>query len=121
IMLDNSIAGHGQFAEGAAVDSQFEWGGTIHYGQIAGFVRKKIHPDLDYQAQIDALFTIGRLIREGHIQAFTYSELMFEGWKRIIGEIAFDALADCHVEHCDSPLERSRFFQTSQIFDYVSK
>jgi hypothetical protein len=120
-MLDNSIDGHSQFAEGAAVGSQIEWGGSVHSSQIAGFVRKKVHPDSDYQAQVDALFTIGRLIREGHIQAFTYSELMFEGWSRVIGERAFDALADCPVKHCDSPIERSRFFQTSQFSDYIAK
>jgi len=120
-MLDNSIKSHSQFAESRTVSTQIEWNGTIQSNQIVGFVRKKMHSDSAYQAEIDALFTIGRLIRERHIYAFTYTELMFEGWNRIIGERAFDALADCPVEHCDTPLERSRFFQTINISDYVTK
>jgi len=120
-MLDNSIEGHSQFAECRTVSTQIEWNGTIHSNQISGFVRRKMHCDSAYQAEIDALFTIGRLIRERRIYAFTYTELMFEGWRRVIGERAFDALADCPVEHCDTPLERSRFFQTSRFSDYVTK
>jgi hypothetical protein len=121
VMLDNSIEGHSQFAESMRMTTQIEWGGAIHATHIAGFVRKKIHPDSTYQAEIDALFTIGRLIRNDHLQAFTYNELLFEGWNRVMGVVAYDALAGCEVKHCVAPLERSRFFQTSQIFEYVSK
>jgi hypothetical protein len=112
VMLDNSIEGHSQFAERRTANTGSS--------QTAGFVRKKMHIDSAYQAEIDALFTIGRLIRERRIDAFTYVELMFESWRRVIGERAFDALADCPVEQCDTPLERSRFFQ-GNYSDYVTK
>jgi hypothetical protein len=121
VMLDNSIEGHSQFADSMKMTTQIQWGGAIHASHIAGFVRKKIHPDSTYQAEIDALFTIGRLIRNDYLQAFTYNELRFEGWRRVIGEVAYDALAGCEVKHCAAPLERSRFFQTSEFFEYVSK
>ncbi len=85
--------------------TQIEWNGTIHSSQIAGFIRKEMHPDSAYQGEMDALFIIGRLIRERRIHAFTYNELRFEGWSRVIGERGFfNALADCAVEHCNHHL-----------------
>src|SRR4051812_8258511 len=100
VMLDNGIGGHRQFAEVWTVATKNEWNGTNHSRLIAGFRRKRNHPDPAYQAEVDALFTIGRLIRERRIRAFTYIELMCERWSRAIGERAFDALADCPVERC---------------------
>lgn len=117
VMLDNSVLGHSQFAEVSSIITTV--GRQSCY--LAGFVRKKEHEDVAYQREMDALFTVGRLIRESQIQAFSYVELTFESWKRPIEERAFDALADCLIRDCDAPLERSRFFQSDQFSDYVSK
>src|SRR5438067_2324638 len=112
VMLDNGILSHSRFAEGSLITTEVAGNGGNHSVQLAGFVRKRVHPDTAYQDQIDALFTIGRLIRERRIRAFSYIELSFERMKSQIGESAFDALADCPIERCNAPLERSRFFQT---------
>ena len=121
VLLDNGIEGHSQFADSRTVATQVEWNATIYPIQIAGFVRKEMDSNPNYQAEIDALFTVGRVIRMRRIYAFTYMELMSGGWRRVIGERAFHAFGDCPVEHCDTPVERSRFFQTSKISDYVTK
>ena len=119
-MLDNGIESHSQFADGSTYTSHFEWNGMPDSCQVAGFMRKPLHRDPAYQAEIDALFTIGRLIRERHLEAFIYVELKFESWKRYIGEMAFDALAGCSIRHCDAPIERSRFLQ-GDAFAYAIK
>jgi len=121
VMLDNGILSHSQFAEGNLITTEIFWNGSNHSVQLAGFVRKKIHPDTAYQNEIDALFTIGRMIRERRVRAFSYIELSFEKIKRQMGESAFDALADCPIERCKVPLERSRFFQTIDFEGYVAK
>lgn len=117
-MLDNGVLGHSQFAEARVMTTKVVGRHSVY---LTGFVRKKEHQDTAYQSNIDALFTVGRLIREGQIHAYSYGELRFESWRRPIGETAFDALAECLIGDCDAPLERSRFFQTDLSLDYVSK
>ena len=96
VMLDNSILSHSQFAEWRSIITEVVRDGNLHSVQQLGLVRRKADPDVAYQSQMDALFTIGRLIRERRIYGFTYAELSLEGWKRDVGEQAFDALRGLH-------------------------
>jgi len=109
VMLDNGIFGHSQFAESVLGPQGPRFGIHDQDNQVWGFVRKTLDPDREYQSQIDALFTVGRLIREKRIEAFTYCELMFESFNRVIGETAFDAFAGCARSDCPPALMRSRF------------
>lgn len=108
VMLDNSICSHSQFAEPSMGPQGPRFGPQNAHYEVYGVVRKQIDANAEYQSQKDALFTIGRLIREKQIDAFTYGELMLESWNRAIGLREFDALANCVVRQCDSAIERSK-------------
>lgn len=109
-MLDNNISGHSQFAQGAMGTLGPRWGARNSDSKVYGLERKRRHPDTEYQDEIDALFTVGRLIRTGRITPFTYCELDCELMKRAIGVRFFDALEGCEVGRCCSAIERSIFF-----------
>lgn len=119
-MLDNGIFGHSQFAEAATGPQGPRWGTQSQHCQVSGIIRKKLDPDQDYQAQKDSLFTVGRLIRGGDIDAFSYSELRYEGLRRIIGVKEFAALAGCKVAACQPALNRSRF-QSGDFLTFARK
>lgn len=108
VMLDNSICSHSQFAEPVMGPQGPRFGPRNAHFQVYGVVRKKIDANSEYQNQKNALFTVGRLIRESRFKAFTYGELMLESWNRAIGIKEFDALAGCTVPQCDSAIERSK-------------
>ena len=74
ILLDNGIFVHSEFAEDAVKPTTVRWGGIPQTHAVHGFVRKKPDEDTENQNQKDALFTIGRLIREGRVQAYDYIE-----------------------------------------------
>lgn len=109
VMLDNGAYGHSQFAESVMGPQGPRFGIRDQNNQVWGFARKAPDPNKEYQSQMDGLFTVGRLIREKRFEAFTYCELMFESFNRIIGERAFDALAGCPRSNCPPALIRSRF------------
>ncbi len=94
--------------------------GCSRWGRICRF-RKKIHDDPEHQKQIDALFTVGRLIRECKVNGFTYNELHFESIRGPGQEPEFNAFSECTIERCTAPIERSKFFKTVSLSEYVSK
>jgi hypothetical protein len=120
VMLDNSIFAHSQFAEPANGPQGPRFGVHNQHYLVCGFIRKKLDHNIEYQAQMDSLFTIGRLIREGRFEAFTYCELEYESMKRFIGESVFDALDHCRVTDCPPAIERSRF-QQGNFFNLIRK
>jgi hypothetical protein len=120
-MLDNTIPGHSQFVEWRNLAVGVSTGNGLRSVCVGGFVRRKADSNSAYQRQIDALVTVGKLIREHRIQAFTYIELVIEGWRRGVDESAFNGLAGCQIKKCDAPLERSRFFRTAKFTDYMVK
>jgi hypothetical protein len=119
-MLDNGIFGHSQFADSAMGPQGPRFGPGNEHHQVWGVVRKKLDPNSEYQSQIDSLFTVGRLIREKQVEAFTYRELMYESFSRIIGMSEFDALAGCAIADCPPALMRSRF-RSGDLFEFVRK
>jgi hypothetical protein len=120
VMLDNSVYAHSQFAESAMGPQWPRFGTHDQNNPVIGFVRKTLDPNPEHQAQMDSLFTVGRLIRENTIEAFTYRELLYESMNRIIGEREFDAMVGCAVTNCPPALERSRF-QMGNFFDFARK
>jgi hypothetical protein len=120
VMLDNGIFGHSQFADSAMGPQGQRFGPGNQHHQVWGVVRKKLDPNEEYQSQMDSLFTVGRLIREKQVEAFTYRELMYESFNRIIGMSEFDALAGCAMVDCPPALMRSRF-RSGDLFEFVMK
>lgn len=120
VLLDNGIIGAAELAEPATEEKTVIWGGTQQVVEVVGY-KKKIASDASDQEEVDAIVTIGRLIREGAIAAYTYSELGFESIRRATPVRAFYALDGCHIVSCQAPIERSRFRQTVNLGEYISK
>lgn len=108
VLLDNGIIGAAELAEPATEEKTVIWGDTQQKVEVAGY-RKKIAGNASDQGEVDAIVTIGRLIREATIAAYTYSELRFELFRRASPVRAFYALDGCHIARCLAPIERSRF------------
>jgi hypothetical protein len=91
------------------------FGNQTQVVEVHGLVRKEPDADAEQQAQKDALFTVGRLIREGRILAYDYSEVHFEGASGGAPIQEFNALRGCTIHRCPPALERSRFTQTTDL------
>lgn len=120
-MLDNGVFSHSEFAECAVKQTPVHWGDADHVVAIHGLVRKPPHKDLGYQRQIEALFTVGRLIREGVFEAYDYKEIECERMRDKIGFRVCNALTGCTIHRCQPALERSRFRKTINLRDAISK
>ena len=80
MLMDAGVVIHAEFAEPAVKElpeSAVRWSDGSVLG-ISGLTRKQPDENADYQRQKDALFTVGRLIRERKIEAYTYSEIDIE-------------------------------------------
>lgn len=121
VLLDNGIISHAEFAEPAKKTNEVLWGSHKILNPILGFKRKPPHENDEYQRQINAIFTIGRLIREGRISAYTSNEIRFESFRRSCIIKAFYALKDCNISKCPTPIERSKCRKTISFSEHVSK
>jgi hypothetical protein len=121
ILLDNGIIRHAEFAEAAIQEKSVRWGPWQEIARINGLVRKRPDRNVDYQRQKEGIFTIGRLIRKGEIEAYTYSELHFERIRGRIGVQEFNALNGCKIQRCRPALERSKFSKSLNFQDVIAK
>lgn len=121
VLLDNGISSHAEFAVSATKTSELKWGPHVIENAEPGYIRKPANKDKSRQEELDALFTIGRLIKEKRITAFTYIELGFESWQRTGRPTKFNALNGCDIEGCPSPIERSKFRKTINFEEHISK
>jgi hypothetical protein len=121
VLLDNGTFIHSEFATTAVKRSTIRWGGVDHVSEVQGLARKPISLDPDYQLQKDALFTVGRLICEGRIEAFKYWEIECEGFRGTSTTKEFNALRDCRIQKCDPAIQRSKFRQSVDLTDVFSK
>jgi hypothetical protein len=120
VMLDNAIVSHADFGKPTLIEQKSQWGDMTSSELVAGVVLKPPHPDKEYQDQMNALFTIGRLIRCGQVRAFTYSELRFEKTRgRPSG--CCNALNNCRIEVCASAIERSKLGSTLDTREMMAK
>jgi len=121
--MDAGVVIHSEFAEHAVKEmseSPVRWsdGSAI---RISGLKRKQPDEDEDYRKQKEALFTIGRMIREQNIEAYTYSEINVEHLRGRALVQEFNALQGCALHKCEPPIERSRFRRTSDFMDFFAK
>lgn len=118
VLLDNGIFSHAEFAKSVSRPVSFKWGPNSHQYDEPGFIRKPADSNKSRQDELDALFTIGRLIREKRIEAFSYIELKFESWRGTGRATKFNALVDCDVKTCSSPIVRGKFRRTGNLIAY---
>ena len=125
LLLDHGIFTHSEFAvpavSAARHTPQLFWADTTHPINIHRFIRKELPNDADYRSQIEALFTVGRLIREGIVEAYDYHEILCERMRDRIRVPVCDALQGCTIHMCEPPIIRSRFRQTINFRDAISK
>lgn len=119
VLIDTGIVGAAELAEFATKEQTITWGDIQQSLEIAGFRRRTAAPYTE--DDIAAVVTIGRLIREGAVSAYTYSELKFELFRRATPVKEFYALDGCQISNCPAPIERSKFRQTSDLGEFVSK
>jgi len=121
ILLDNGIFSHSEFAEYSIEHTSVRWGNTEHVLPVQGFIRKAPDSNLEERAQKEALFTIGRLIREGRMEAHRYIEIFFEGMRGRTALSIGNALHGCNIRECPPALERSKFRSSVDLWDTISK
>ena len=109
ILLDTGVFIHSEFAQHAVRPTTVRWGNRKHGLPVHCTVRKPTDQNVEYQEQKEALFTVGRLIREGRVEAYDYSEIGFERLRGRKGFPICDALNGCSIHRCPPALERSRF------------
>ena len=122
ILVDTGVISSADFLTGDSRIQELKWGNASAHRTIVGFKRVEPDRDTDQQHEKDALFTIGRLAREGRVTLYTYSELTVEVWRRPRGkEPLLNALLQCQFQQCLAPIERSTFRTTVDINQSFAK
>lgn len=122
VLLDTGAFIQSEFAELAVKEIPVRWGPGESVLKVYG-LKKKQQPvnSEDYRKQKEAMFTVGRMIREERIEAYTSIEIEFERFRGSSGIQEFNALQGCKVRKCDPALERSRFRKTSDLGGSMAK
>lgn len=121
VLLDTGIYIHSEFSSPATNQSNVRWGSRDMAITLHGVTRETPSSNPEYQKQIDALFTVGRLIREGHIMAFIYEEIHAEIVRGKRALAICNALSDCTFKQCPPPLDRAKFRSTISLEQYSRK
>lgn len=121
ILLDNGILSHSEFLVPAVQIKEIKWGSCIDKTPVHGYVRKPQSENLVQQNEIDGIYTLGRLIRESKIHAFTSIEIINERWRGRSPFPEFNALNGCAIQSVPAPIERTKFRKTIDFRKYISK
>jgi hypothetical protein len=122
ILVDTGVISSADFLTGDSRIQELKWGNVSAHTRIAGFKRVEPDKDADQQREKDALFTIGRLARQGRITLYTYRELTVEIWRRPRGkEPLLNAFLQCQFQQCPAPIERSKFRTTIDMNEWFAK
>jgi hypothetical protein len=121
ILLDNGIYTHAEFAVETVSQNSVRWGESTQLITLCGLTRKAQSANPDFERQKEALFTIGRLMREKQIDAYEYWEITFEKLRDHPRIPEFNALRGCSVAYCDSAVHRSKFRKTRNFNEACAK
>lgn len=121
VLLDTGILSHAEFSENVVQEQEILFGPWKYILSMLGFRRKALHKDASYQSQIDAIFTIGRLIREKKIIPYSSAELQVESFRRTCPNRLNYAFKSCEIIDCPPPLKRSNFRSTTNFHEYFAK
>ena len=120
LLLDAGVFINAEIGEYTTRAETVRWGSSSQSREIPGIVRKPLAKDPSFQVERDALFTVGRLIREGRVTAYKYTEVAAE-LSRASNPVAVTALADCKIMHCEPAIHRSKFRQTRNFVETLNK
>jgi hypothetical protein len=87
---------------------------------LLGAERVVPFPKPEWEAEAEAIYTIGRLIREKTVRAVSSMELKWEAARDYLGQPPLDALGGCDIGLVPTPIERGRFVG-APLEDYVKK
>lgn len=87
---------------------------------LLGAERVTPFSDPAWEAEAEAILTVGRLIREKKVEAFSSMELKWEAMRDYIGSSPLDAFKQCDIETVPCPVNRGKFVSASLEF-YVKK
>lgn len=88
--------------------------------RLLGAERVSPFSDPAWEAEAEAILTVGKLIREQIVEAFSSMELKWEGMRDYIGSPPLNAFEQCNIEIVPNPVERGRFVSAT-LEDYVKK
>lgn len=125
ILVDLSVLRHAVMIQPARIEKTISWGDQIHTVHLDGWERRPdLPPDQAWrQTQVECLPTIARLAREGGLILYSYIELHFEDWRGNRGMVGSfgDLFADIEIHNVPPAVERSRFRQTDDLGQHLSK
>jgi hypothetical protein len=76
--------------------------------------------DPEWEAEAEAIYTVGKLIREKKVEAVSSMELKWEAIRDYLGRPPLDALDGCDIGMVPNPIERGKFVGSS-LENYVKK
>jgi|ERR1035437_70873 hypothetical protein len=120
LLFDTGIYIHAEFGMYVNEKRTLPWGETTQTMDILRIMRKPLHRDPSEQRERDSLFTIGRLLRQGKINAYDYDELFFERWRSTSGKVV-NALKGCKASSCEPALRRTKFRNSIHFDEIVRK
>ncbi len=121
ILIDRSIEANSNYGEPAVQKKKACWGPTTQELPVHGYIRKEPDENSERQRQIDAIYTITKLIISGQLKAYTSREISFESHRAKGNFGTYNALKKCNIIRCDDPLDRSKFHGTVNGSEYASK
>ncbi|YCM42268.1 hypothetical protein V2O64_13230 [Verrucomicrobiaceae bacterium 227] len=123
ILFDAGTRIHSEAVAGAEIDEEIQWGESIIKLPVSGYIRKPKNKNFTdiHQREVDALHTVGRLIREHRIEAYCSSEIQKELMRGRLSDPTLNALRNCEFRSCGSPVERSKFRSTINLKEYLAK
>ncbi len=119
VLLDHSIVTH---------SSRMHWVkkpldgvvGQLLANPLLGAERVAPFANPEWEAEAEAIYTVGKLIREKKVEAVSSMELKWEAFRDYFGRPPLDALEGCEVGIVPNAIERGKFVGAS-LGDYVKK
>ncbi|WP_421717071.1 hypothetical protein [Arcobacter arenosus] len=120
VFLDNCIFSVSETLQYQISQKTLKWGNQVLTNDILGYARKPL-PDDNSQwkrNQIMCIPTIVNLVYENKLQFFSYNEVKFEGWKKILLEEKGYLLKNVTIEFIEPAIDRS-YFQSMDFFEFI--
>ena len=123
ILFDAGTRIHSEAVAGAELDEEIQWGESTIKIPVTGYIRKPKNKNFTdiHQREVDALHTVGRLVRERRIEAYCSSEIQKELMRGRLSDPILNALRNCEFKSCESPIERSKFRSTIDLSEFLAK
>ena len=120
LLVDNCIFSLSETMQVCFKDFELKLGDAVQCGRVVGYTRKPLPSQSEKwkRDEIECLPTIGRLARENTISLLKYSEIDFEGWRRLGSFPSNDfgnLFSGVVTEQLEAAVECSYFFQMDGV------